>query len=544
MRWVTRLLAVGLMVCIAQLGMVPPAEAGKGNKAAKIERKKQIKENRFEKRRKDRRIVMFAEGVTHDGRMAYVADWSHHGVKLVKELPLINGAVLWVPRGLDNDSLTNDERVSNVVNNQGTRLKNGRQADRLRMRDADSGSELVYISGDGGSGDGGSGDGGSGDGGSGDGGSTLSPMFRIVNPLGEAEKPWGILDLYDHPYDPEWLTLTMDSNQLPEIMQTVLGFIEELINYFGNYLTLKMDYSPSTRVAILDTGVNYMHPDLAGAIAGGADMVGTDSGIPMDNHGHGTHVAGTIVSEHAGVAPNKAEIYAVRILNDDGSGEVATLLMGLEWAIQNQMDIISMSVSYRTDDPAVYQAVQTAYNHGIIMVAAAGNHSNWEDDDTSSGDGGSGDGGSGDGGSGDGGSLAYDALEGIYPVMYPAAYPEVIAVGAMDSWEQVAAFSNTGPEVDVLAPGVDVISTVGADGYALCNGTSMAAPHVTAAVVLMKAEAIKNGLEITPDQAKEILKMTTYNGTINLTGALEVVQSGILPVNDFDLVVTDPLLFY
>ncbi|MGB5986085.1 MAG: S8 family serine peptidase, partial [Desulfobacterales bacterium] len=421
MRWIAKLLALGMILCIAQLGMVSPADAGNKNKQTKLAKKfKQKKENRFEKRRKDRRIVMFAEGVTHDERMAYVADWFHHGVKLVQELPLINGAVLRVPRGLDNDSLANDNRVSTVVENQRSTLNNGRGKGRMRMRDADTGSELVYISGDGiagdgGSGDGGSGDGGSGDGGSGDGGSTVNPMFTLVDPLGDAEKPWGVLDIYNHPYDPEWLTWQMDAYQVPSIVKTALN------------------YSHKVKVAILDTGVNYTHPDLTGAIAGGVDMVGTDSGIPMDNHGHGTHVAGTIVSQHAGVTPSKASIYAVRILNDDGSGEVATLLMGMEWAIANQMDIISMSVSYRTNDPAVYQAVQTAYNHGIIMISAAGNHSNWIEDDTSSGDGGSGDGGSGDGGSGD--PVGYDPSTGWYPVMYPAAYPEVIAVGAMDSWE-------------------------------------------------------------------------------------------------------------
>jgi subtilisin len=174
------------------------------------------------------------------------------------------------------------------------------------------------------------------------------------------------------------------------------------------------------------------------------------------------------------------------------------------------MDIVSMSVAYREDNDAVRQAVQMAYKYGIIMVAAAGNHSNWIEDDTSS---------------GDGGSLAYDAATDYYPVMYPAAYPEVIAVGAMDTWEFQADFSNDGPEIDLLAPGVDVISTVGADGYALCNGTSMAAPHVTAVVVLMESLAKKLGDEFTlsPKYAKYILGQTAYNGVIDTVGALEMV---------------------
>ncbi|MGB5984599.1 MAG: S8 family peptidase, partial [Desulfobacterales bacterium] len=413
------------------------------------------------------------------------------------------------PRSISNDELADDERVAAAVTNHKTRIKKGRKAERLRLRDADSGAELVYISGDGvsgdggsgdgGSGDGGSGDGGSGDGGSGDGGSGISPMFRIVEPLGDGEKPWGVMDLWDHPYDPEWLTWQLDDSQVPYIVKKALN------------------YSQTVSVAILDTGVNYTHPDLVGSIAGGVDMVGTDSGIPMDNHGHGTHVAGTIVSQHAGVTPGKANIYAVRILNDDGSGEVATLLMGLEWAIKMQMDIISMSVSYREDNPAVRQAVAMAHQYGIIMVSAAGNHSNWEDNDTSSGDGGSGDGGSGD-------TEGYDPSIDYYPVMYPAAYPEVIAVGAMDTWEAQASFSNDGPEVDVLAPGVDIMSTVGANSYALCNGTSMAAPHVTAAVVLIDSLSKKYNANLTPNDIKFVLNYTAVNGVIDLEGALNMID--------------------
>ena len=166
-----QLLALVMILAIAQLGMVTPADAGKANKEAKkIERQKkkikraQNKESRFEKRRKDRRIVMFDIWVDQAEREAYLKEMSKKKIKLVKAMPYLNSAVLRVPRSISNDELAADERVVSAVTNHKTRLRKGRKAERLRIRDADSGAELVYISGDGLAGDGGSGDGGSGDG--------------------------------------------------------------------------------------------------------------------------------------------------------------------------------------------------------------------------------------------------------------------------------------------------------------------------------------------------------------------------------------------
>ncbi|MGB5985642.1 MAG: hypothetical protein WBG37_10085, partial [Desulfobacterales bacterium] len=145
MRWAIKLLALGLILCIAQLGMAPPADAGKRNKEAKkIERQKkkikraQKKESRLEKRRKDRRIVMFAEWVDDYEREAYLEEIAEKRIKLVKEMPFINGVVLRVPRSISNDELADDERVAAAVTNHKTRIKKGRKAERLRLRDADS----------------------------------------------------------------------------------------------------------------------------------------------------------------------------------------------------------------------------------------------------------------------------------------------------------------------------------------------------------------------------------------------------------------------
>ena len=109
--------------------------------------------------------------------------------------------------------------------------------------------------------------------------------------------------------------------------------------------------------------------------------------------------------------------------------------------------------------------------------------------------------------------------------MYPAAYPEVIAVAAMDPYEELAWFSNTGPELDLIAPGLDILSTALKKSYGIANGTSMATPHVTGAVALMLALAQDRNVTLTPDDVKQILTETSSNGVINLVQALEAVDN-------------------
>lgn len=565
MQLLRKTLLFSFILIVCQIGLSPDADCGRrGKKAGDAG--------------KSRRIVMFHENVTADERMDFVDEWSSEGVKLVRDLPAINGMVLKVPNRISNQDLKSDYRVVSVQKNQKFKLKKARKKARRLERKArrlakrqlrkarrqqsndlqtiqestvqtDVENQNLYASADGGSADGGSADGGSADGGSADGGSadggsadggSLSHLFTPVEALDDDERPWGILDLYEQPFDPESLTWEFDEEQLPPLTKEALL------------------YSHKVRVAILDTGINYTHPDLAKSIAGGVDLVNFVDTVPMDYHGHGTHVAGIIVSRFTGGVPSKAALYGVKILNDDSTGDVATLLMGLQWAIDNRIDVLSMSVSYAEDNPSVRLAVQKAHQAGIFMIAAAGNHSNWEDDGTSadggsadggsadggsadggSADGGSADGGSADGGSADGGSVADGIGVTVFPVMYPAAYPEVIAVGAMNEWEAEASFSNTGPELDVLAPGVDVISTFG-DGYGYCSGTSMAAPHVTASVILMKSMALKYRKAMLPQDAKYILSMTAVNGTLNLEVALQEVKYS-LPSLQSDVIYITPV---
>lgn len=172
----------------------------------------------------------------------------------------------------------------------------------------------------------------------------------------------------------------------------------------------------------------------------------------MDGHGHGTHVAGTIAAVRnsrgvVGVAP-KAKIYAVKVMSSGGTGERSAVISGIEWAIENKMNVINMSLGSAEPTEAQHKALKAAYDEGIIIVASAGNR----------------------------------GPDGV--MSYPARFPETIAVAALDLNENVASFSSRGEEVDVIAPGVRIYSTTKDGGYGYKFGTSMACPHVSGIAAL------------------------------------------------------------
>jgi subtilisin len=221
------------------------------------------------------------------------------------------------------------------------------------------------------------------------------------------------------------------------------------------------------KVAVLDTGIDYTHMDLKDNYKGGYDFVNNDSD-PWDDNCltlaqtcHGTHVSGIIAAEKngvgvIGVAPN-ASIYAVKVLDATGFGSASWIISGIQWAVDNKMNIISMSFAGSNDDISIHTAVDNAYNAGLLLVAAGGNT-----------------------GSSDPTIPA--------PVLYPAAYDTVIAVTATDQNDQRAIFSPRDPKIELAAPGVDINSTIGSTingGYGIRSGTSMAAPHVTGVAALL-----------------------------------------------------------
>ena len=218
------------------------------------------------------------------------------------------------------------------------------------------------------------------------------------------------------------------------------------------------------KVAIIDTGIDYTHPELDGNYHGGKDFVNNDDD-PLDDHGHGTHVAGTIAAEDngeaaagvVGVAPG-AHLYALKILDRSGSGNDSDLIAAMQWAVDNSMQVVNLSLGTPTDPGTlVKQAFDNAAAHGVVTVAAAGNR-DW-----------------------------LYILFGIeMPVQWPAAYDSVIAVSAIKSSDQWANFSCSGPEVELAAPGDSIYSTI-PGGYGVMSGTSMAAPHAAGAAALVIA---------------------------------------------------------
>ena len=206
------------------------------------------------------------------------------------------------------------------------------------------------------------------------------------------------------------------------------------------------------KVCVTDTGIESTHPDLSSNYKGGKGFTNDPSPQPgEDVGGHGTHCAGVVAADGTnivGVAP-KAHLYSCRILGNDGSGNLAWLVDALEWCIANSMDIVSMSLGWGPQYvSAVHSALKGAFSAGLCLVAASGNS---------------------------GGRIGY-----------PAAHPEVIAVGALDQNKVRAYFSCFGNELNVAAPGVDVYSTYPGGGYKTMDGTSMACPHVAGLAALIK----------------------------------------------------------
>jgi len=207
------------------------------------------------------------------------------------------------------------------------------------------------------------------------------------------------------------------------------------------------------KVAILDTGIQLNHPDLQASIKGNINLTNPRRNGEDDN-GHGTHVAGVIGALNnaigvVGVAP-QTDLYAVKVLDRRGSGFLSDIIAGMDWAIDNNMQVVNMSFGTTSYSALLDAAVKRLDAAGIIQVAASGN-----------------------GGTG--------------AISYPGRFAEVIAVGAVTNTDTRASFSNHGAELEFVAPGQNIYSTDRRGRYSNKSGTSMATPHVSGAVALLLA---------------------------------------------------------
>lgn len=206
-------------------------------------------------------------------------------------------------------------------------------------------------------------------------------------------------------------------------------------------------------IAILDSGICLHHPMLEPLLGEGINLLRPDE-PPTDENGHGTHVAGVIAwasgTWYERNQPPRIRLHPVKIFDQTGFGRIQDIVRGLEWCIEHRMQIVNLS--FGTDQKTsrnMHAAVKKVLQAGILLVGAAGN---------------------------DGRAGAVD---------YPGRYPEVVAVGASNKWDRPSSFSSAGHGIDLMAPGSAIVSLSPDGGFVEMSGTSMAAPHVTAAAALL-----------------------------------------------------------
>jgi len=295
--------------------------------------------------------------------------------------------------------------------------------------------------------------------------------FTIIDVIATSIPENAIKGLQDHPLisyiEPDAEVYALEQN-VPWGIDRVFGDEEY------KFPTWQESTGVGIGVAVLDTGIDGDHEDLP-ELSGGTNTI-DDTDWDSDGSGHGTHVAGTIAALDndygvVGVSPD-VDLYAVKVLDDSGSGTVSTVVAGIEWAVEEEIPIINMSLGSSSYSETLQDACNTAYEEGSLLVASAGNSGNR-------------------GGGGDN-------------VGYPARFDSVTAVAASNSRDQRASFSSTGPDVELIAPGANIFSTVPDNEYTAYNGTSMAAPHVTGTAALVWAV----NSELTNSEVREILTST------------------------------------
>ncbi|MBB5857257.1 S8 family serine peptidase [Amycolatopsis umgeniensis] len=281
------------------------------------------------------------------------------------------------------------------------------------------------------------------------------------------------------------------------------------------------------KVAVLDTGIDAHHPDLAGKVVAAKDFSGGED--PTDRHGHGTHVASTILGSGSasagrlkGVAPD-AGLLAAKVLGDDGSGGWSEIISGMEWAVAQGAKVINLSLGGDDDegvDPLEAAVNRLTKDNGVLFVIAAGN----------------------------------DGDRGAGTVGSPGSADEALTVGAVDRADALASFSGKGPrrgdnavKPEITAPGVGIVAAKAGGDYQPMSGTSMATPHVAGAAALLvqqhpdwRPEQIKAGLTGSAKPAEGLTVFQQGAGRTDVAKAVEqrvntdvtTVAFGTVPVDD------------
>lgn len=245
------------------------------------------------------------------------------------------------------------------------------------------------------------------------------------------------------------------------------------------------------KVAILDSGIDFTEDINVKKYVNFIPGEEKEFNLFQDTTGHGTSIAGIIVAGDndigiSGMTEN-VELYSARILDDNNNAPISRVVQGIYWAIDNNVKIINLSFGTPENSPVLYQAIKDAYEEGILIVAAAGNTGE--------------------------------------QVQYPAAYNEVMAVGAVDSFGKISDFSAKDEQIDIMAPGENVKSTGAFDGEIIVSGTSISAPHVVgmAALLWVKDKSVSadfiRGLII--DSANYINQTNSYKGIIDVDYAFK-----------------------
>ena len=288
------------------------------------------------------------------------------------------------------------------------------------------------------------------------------------------------------------LEIKATSETLNAYIKTQDNYIPTGVNMINAPLMWNKGYTgEGVKIAILDSGYTS-HPDLDKNIIGGRNFTTEDGGNPNifnDYNGHSTHVAGIIASNNKimGVAPN-AKLLILKVLDKTGNGNCQGLYDAINYAIEQKVDIINMSLGIPINVNEIHTMLKKAVDNNICVVCACGNE-------------------------GDGKAFTDE-------YSYPAGYNEAISVGAIDNARVNAVFTNSNKEVDLVAHGVNVVSTHLNYGYCSMSGTSQATPHVTGALALLK-EYYRKTFEKEPTEVELYAQLIKRTVELNLDRKLQ-----------------------